>query len=99
VSCHSLGGAQSAEKNGANYIFFGPIFTTPSKLAFGPPQGLAALAKICSSVSIPVLAIGGITRENAPSCFSVGAAGIAAIRLFQDSSDLPATVSQLRLMT
>jgi thiamine-phosphate pyrophosphorylase len=98
VSCHELGEAIAAEKAGANYIFFGPIFETPSKKAFGSPQGTAKLAEICSRVHIPVLAIGGITQGNAPSCLRAGAAGIAAIRMFQETqqSDLVETISRLR---
>jgi thiamine-phosphate pyrophosphorylase len=96
VSCHSLEAAQSAAAAGASYIFFGPVFSTPSKAAYGPPQGLARLAEVCSSVKIPVLAIGGITAENAPTCLSSGASGIAAIRLFQDSANLAASVNALR---
>ena len=70
VSCHSLEAARSAAAAGAGYLFFGPIFATPSKAGYGPPQGLARLAEVCSSVKIPVLAIGGITAENAPICLS-----------------------------
>ncbi len=91
VSCHSLEAAKSAAFAGADYIFFGPIFATPSKVDFGAPQGIERLAEVCTSVTIPVLAIGGITLENAPACLSAGASGIAAIRLFQDSAD-PATI-------
>jgi thiamine-phosphate pyrophosphorylase len=83
ASCHSVEGARLATGSGADYIFFGPVFATPSKASFGPPQGLAPLAEICRSVSIPVLAIGGITANNAAACLEAGAAGIAAIRLFQ----------------
>ncbi len=96
VSCHSLEGAKSAAANGASYIFFGPIFATPSKARFGEPQGVNRLAEVCRAVSLPVLAIGGITVENAAACFHAGAAGIAAIRLFQDSPDPAATVGALR---
>jgi thiamine-phosphate pyrophosphorylase len=87
VSCHSLESSQQAAAAQADYIFFGPVFATPSKASFGPPQGPDRLAEVCRSVSIPVLAIGGITTENAPSCLQAGAAGIAAIRLFQDAND------------
>jgi thiamine-phosphate pyrophosphorylase len=96
VSCHSLAAAQSAVAAGAEYIFFGPVFATPSKAAYGAPQGLDRLAELCTSVTIPVLAIGGITLENAPACFSAGASGIAAIRLFQDSADPASIVRALR---
>ena len=96
VSCHSLEAAKSAQRGGADYLFFGPVFETPSKAAYGPPQGLQRLAEVCRSVSIPVLAIGGIALRNCAACFSAGASGMAAIRLFQDSSDLPALVQALR---
>jgi thiamine-phosphate pyrophosphorylase len=85
VSCHSLEAAEAAEREGADYIFFGPIFATPSKETFGPPQDVERLRDVCRSVSIPVLAIGGITLDNAESCMVAGAAGIAAIRLLQDA--------------
>jgi thiamine-phosphate pyrophosphorylase len=96
VSCHSLEAAKSAAAAGADYLFFGPIFATPSKAAYGSPQGLDRLAEVCSSLNIPVLAIGGITLENASSCFSAGASGLAAIRLFQDSADPASLVRALR---
>jgi thiamine-phosphate pyrophosphorylase len=96
VSCHSLEAAQSAASDGADYIFFGPVFATPSKAVYGAPQGLEPLAELCASISIPVLAIGGITLENAPSCFLAGASGIAAIRLFQDSADPASVIRALR---
>jgi len=96
VSCHSLDAAKSAASAGADYIFFGPVFATPSKSAYGPPQGLERLAEVCNSTTIPVLAIGGITLENASYCFSAGASGIAAIRLFQDSADPAELVRKLR---
>ncbi len=95
ASCHSLEAARAAEQGGADYIFFGPVFATPSKAAFGPPQGIERLREACSSVRIPVLAIGGVNLENAPSCMAAGAAGIAAIRLFQQGPDVAALVARL----
>jgi len=99
VSCHSLDAARSAASGGADYLFFGPIFATPSKAAFGAPQGLERLAEVCRAVSIPVLAIGGITLADASACLAAGAAGIAAIRLFQDARDINALVQSLRQLT
>jgi thiamine-phosphate pyrophosphorylase len=96
VSCHSVKAAISAAKGGADYVFFGPVFATPSKAAYGAAQGLDSLADVCHSVAIPVLAIGGITSENAASCLAAGAAGIAAIRLFQGAPDIKAVVQALR---
>ncbi len=96
VSCHSLEVARAAEQGGADYLFFGPVFATPSKAAYGAPQGLNRLAEVCRAVKLPVLAIGGITLQNAADCLSVGASGIAAIRLFQDVPDLPALVRALK---
>jgi len=74
-----------AERGGADYIFFGPVFATPSKAAFGPPQGIEHLRAVCAAVGIPVLAIGGVNFENTRACLDAGAAGVAAIRLFQDA--------------
>lgn len=96
VSCHSLESCLAAEHEGADYILFGPVFATPSKASFGPPQGLERLARACESVRLPVLAIGGVTELNAKSCFLAGAAGIAAIRLFQEAENVAEVVSRLR---
>jgi len=95
-SCHSLAESQTAERDGADYIFFGPVFASPSKESFGQPQGLEKLAEACRSVHIPVLAIGGVTAVNAGDCVHAGAAGLAAIRLFQDASNVAEVVEQLR---
>jgi len=96
VSCHSAKAVASAARDGADYIFFGPVFATPSKASFGAPQGVQRLAEVCSAVSIAVLAIGGVTLDNASDCFAAGAAGIAAIRLFQDAENLAVLVRELR---
>jgi thiamine-phosphate pyrophosphorylase len=96
ASCHSLDDAQAAARDGAHYILFGPVFSTPSKLSFGQPQGLGRLEEVCRAVRIPVLAIGGITLDNAHECLRAGAVGIAAIRLFQEGGDLASVVEQLR---
>lgn len=96
VSCHTTESVKSAAKDGAGYVFFGPVFATPSKAAYGAPQGIKRLAQVCRSVSIPVIAIGGITLENAGECFAAGVAGIAAIRLFQEAADPAAVIRALR---
>ncbi len=93
VSCHSLEDARRAEGAGAAYIFFGPVFDTPSKRGMGEPQGIARLGEICRGVAMPVLAIGGVNEKNAAECVGAGAAGIAAIRMFQDVRDFAALKS------
>ena len=96
ASCHSLAEVLAAESGGANYVFFGPVFATPSKLPYGSPQGIERLAEVCHDARIPVIAIGGITTANTEDCLRAGAAGIAAIRLFQQAADMAALIKQLR---
>jgi thiamine-phosphate pyrophosphorylase len=88
VSCHSLESVRAAERDGADYVFFGPVFATPSKTSFGAPQGVERLREACTAVRIPVLAIGGVDFENVAECIGAGAAGVTAIRLFQEAEDL-----------
>jgi len=95
-SCHALEEVLAAERDGADFVFLGPIFATPSKAAFGPPLGPGALADVCRRARIPIVAIGGITLGNFAACLAAGAAGIAAIRLFQDGEDLRAIVRGLK---
>lgn len=85
VSCHSLQDARAAEAAGADYVYFGPVFDSPSKREFGAPQGTAQLREVTQTLRIPVVAIGGINASNARGCLEVGAVGVAAIREFQDS--------------
>lgn len=90
ASCHAVDDVRRAEVAGTDYVFFGPVFDTPSKRAFGEPQGLTRLAEVCRATALPVVAIGGINEQNATNCLTVGAAGIAAIRLFQEGRTLDA---------
>jgi thiamine-phosphate pyrophosphorylase len=76
VSTHSLAQAVEALKGGADYIGFGPIFPTNTKDA-GQPKGAEAIRDIRASMSIPVIAIGGITTSNAREVFAAGCDGIA----------------------
>ncbi len=79
VSSHTTEEARAAETAGADFVVFGPIFDTPNKT----PVGLDRLREVSAAVRIPVLAIGGINEENTPLVLEAGAAGVAAIRMFQ----------------
>jgi thiamine-phosphate pyrophosphorylase len=95
VSCHSTADVEAARAAGATLALFAPVF---EKVLPGAPtlagQGLESLAEACRTarqpgphMEIPVLALGGVTLENAVHCVAVGAAGIAAIRLFVESDE------------
>ncbi|HEX5411974.1 MAG TPA: thiamine phosphate synthase [Terriglobia bacterium] len=96
VSCHSLEEALRAERAEADYILLGPIFDTPSKRLYGPPLGLNTLSEVTNRISIPVLALGGITVERVRACLQAGANGIAGVRLFQEGPAIAARVRGLR---
>lgn len=83
-----------AELNGAAYLGAGPIWPTPSKPDAAPPIGIDGLRDICLSVSIPVIAIGGIDAANAAECIRAGAAGVAVIRAVAEIEELRAAVDE-----
>jgi thiamine-phosphate pyrophosphorylase len=80
VSTHDAAEASAAGRAGADYVVFGPVYETPSKEAYGAPQGLDGLAEACLRSPVPVVAIGGITAERVGDVARAGAAGIAVIR-------------------
>jgi len=84
VSCHTVEAAQRARDAGADMILFGPVFEKRVDGALAVNGvGLDALQRVCTAVTpLQVLALGGVTLENAQQCVDAGAAGIAGIRLF-----------------
>lgn len=90
VSCHSPKEVAQAAANRATFSVFAPVFEKKDTA----PAGLQMLREACR-VKIPVLALGGVTIQNAASCLQAGAAGIAAIRLFQEN-DISTVVLALR---
>ncbi|MEI6651049.1 MAG: thiamine phosphate synthase [Chlorobiaceae bacterium] len=93
-SVHSPESLHIAEKSGADYLLFGPVFDTPSKRKYGAPQGLEKLGQICQSTTLPVFALGGVTPENGALCMAEGAYGIAGLSIFQDTSQFVDTLEQ-----
>jgi thiamine-phosphate pyrophosphorylase len=79
ASVHGLDEARQAEAAGADWLVFGPVYDTPAKRGYGPPQGVDALARVAAAVRVPVIAIGGLTPERVPEVRAAGAAGVAVI--------------------
>ncbi len=95
ASTHSIGEVECANRDGADYVLFGPIFDTPSKRAFGPPVGLKALAEVCRRSAIPVFAVGGVTNVSVPDVREAGAYGIAVIGAILTRNDVAAATGEL----
>jgi thiamine-phosphate pyrophosphorylase len=93
VSCHSPEEVKQAEADGATFAVFAPVFEKKD-VPQVDPAGLTQLRETCNG-KIPVMALGGVTLENAKSCLEAGASGIAAIRLFQENN-IAETVANLR---
>jgi thiamine-phosphate pyrophosphorylase len=91
-SAHRLDEVESARDEGADYVTFGPVYATPGK---GSPVGLQELGRAAAS-GIPVYALGGVTLGAFGELAGAGAAGIAAIRLFQDASHLSRVAAAAR---
>ena len=87
VSTHSLEHARRAQEDGADFITFSPVYFTPSKAAYGEPQGLGKLRRVCSEISLPVFALGGITPERQAELQAAGATGIALISAIMRAQD------------
>lgn len=77
--------ALAAEREGAHYLGAGPVWETPSKPDADPPIGLDGLTRVCSAVSLPVVAIGGVDPDNAGSCLDAGASGVAVVRAAREA--------------
>jgi thiamine-phosphate pyrophosphorylase len=100
ASTHNLDEALTAEREGADFITFGPIYPTPSKLKYGKPVGLEALKMVSEKVAIPVFGIGGIKPDNAVEVINAGAYGVALIRGILGMKDIKnATEEYLTVVT
>jgi thiamine-phosphate pyrophosphorylase len=94
-SCHDLDGALAACRAGADFITYGPVFTTPSKAGMGDPVGLQRLAEAVRSVPLPVFALGGINRENVRATLATGAHGVAMISAIMADAEPSAAAADL----
>lgn len=94
-STHSLEEAITAASAGADYIGFGPIFPTSTKVLTDAPQGLDRLRRVRSRISIPIVAIGGITEETAPAVRAAGADATAMIGEIARASEVTEKVRRL----
>jgi thiamine-phosphate pyrophosphorylase len=97
VSTHSVGEIEKARTGGADFAVFGPVFQTESKRKYGAPVGTEQLRVATTEArGLPVLALGGISLDNAAECFSAGASGVAAINLLSVPKSLSKTAEELR---
>jgi thiamine-phosphate pyrophosphorylase len=99
ASTHSMDEALAAERAGADFILFGPVFFTPSKDTYGNPQGIEGLKEVVEKISLPVYAIGGVKRENVEAVVKTGARGVAVISAIM-AAEAPVAASRelLRLL-
>ncbi len=88
--------ARRAEADGADYVGFGPVFPTGSKAAPASVKGLAGLEAACRAVSVPVIAIAGITPERVAPCLDAGAWGVAVMTAVTTAPDVAAAAARFR---
>lgn len=94
TSVHSTEAAKRAEKEGADFLLFGPVYRTPSKVKYGDPQGIDRLKEVIEAVDIPVYAVGGITPERGRVCLASGAYGVAGISSILQADSIEQKVSE-----
>ncbi|MEW6713692.1 MAG: thiamine phosphate synthase [Nitrospirota bacterium] len=95
VSTHSLKEAKEAEQGGADFITFGPVYKTPSKLKYGAPFGIDVLKQVSGKVRIPVFAIGGIKSHRIEEVKKSGAFGVAMISEIFGAEDIKRKAREL----
>ncbi|MEC4685680.1 MAG: thiamine phosphate synthase [Nitrospirota bacterium] len=95
VSTHTLEEAIDAERDGADFITFGPVYATPSKKKYGPPVGIEKLKEVTERVSIPVFGLGGIKIERVPDVIKSGARGVALISAILSSDNIEEETAKL----
>ncbi|WP_025745782.1 thiamine phosphate synthase [Kallotenue papyrolyticum] len=92
ASTHSRAEAEAAAHGGADYVTFSPVFPSLSKPGYGDKHGLERLQALAGSLSIPVVALGGITPDNAAACLAAGAQAVAVMGAVMGASNLDEVV-------
>lgn len=98
VSTHNIEEARKAEATGADFITFGPVFDTPSKRKYGPPQGLDMLKEVVQKVKLPVFGLGGIKKENIAEVLATRAFGVATISSILAADDVKTAAMEIQMM-
>jgi thiamine-phosphate pyrophosphorylase len=88
VSTHTLDEVRRAEREGADFVVFGPVYPTSSKPGLEDIPGLEGLRAACRAVDMPVAALGGIAPGRVASCADAGASAVAGISMFQGTGAL-----------
>lgn len=94
-SAHNLAEAEAAQRAGADYVTLSPLFGSLSKPGYGPALGVETLRNVAARLSIPVIALGGVTADNARACLDAGAAGVAVMGEIMRAEDPGATTAKL----
>ena len=98
ISAESLQDAIEAEKGGADYLGVSPIYATPTKTDTAPPLGLEGLLEIRKAVRLPLVAIGGLNRDNATDVIRNGADGVAVVSAIVAADDPEAAAREIKHM-
>ena len=93
-SVHSVSGAVEAQSDGADFLIAGTIFPSPSH-PYGPTQGVDFLRALCREVSVPILAIGGVTTQDVGDIMEAGCSGVAVISAISEAEDPGTAASSL----
>ena len=96
ISTHDIEQAQEAERNGADYIGFGPMFGTTTKDTGYAARGVDMLRKIRAAVKLPIVAIGGINEQNVQQVWQAGAESAAIISDILGTEDIAAKTRRIR---
>eukprot|EP00741_Cyanophora_paradoxa_P014984 tig00020830_g14457.t1 len=95
VSVHSAEDAREAERAGADYVIYGHVFVTGCKPGL-EPRGIPALADVVRGAGLPVIALGGMTPENAAETLATGCAGVAVLSGIVQAPDPAAAAAHFR---